>query len=91
MNLPGGLGCRVAASALDGFRRIVPRPAPRPALRRVQTGIGKVPIIVIRLIEKVEPVQALHPPNFYVDVNIFGVSLCVNVLVIVQLTGTGRA
>ncbi len=56
----------------------------------VKAGIGKVPEVVIGLIQKVQAVQALHPTHFHVDVKILRVWLVVLVLIVVHLIEADR-
>ena len=34
----------------------------------VQVGAGEIPVVIVGLVEKIQPVQAFHPPDLHADI-----------------------
>ena len=51
----------------------------------VQTRLRKIPVIVVRFVEKIKPVEPFHPAHFHTDIEIFGIGAGMFFRVVVQL------
>ena len=51
----------------------------------IRDRVGEVPVVVVRLVEEVEAIEAFHPAYFDFDVEVFGVGRGVLVLVVVHV------
>jgi hypothetical protein len=51
----------------------------------VEAGVREVPVVVVGLIEEVEAVESLHPPDLDVYIQVFGIWLRMLVLIVMHL------